>query len=253
MAINFKDDAFVEHIELQGGELTKLKGIPTSKNVTGIEVRLSKAFIKDNKTIKFGPFPGFAQLYLIAIVVNDKGEVLQNLDIKGFPKVGDHEDLPVDKTIYYWKQNFPQEQSPSQIHVLTSIIKSKQKLRDTGKVMSDVKNDAEFSGMVSTLKQVIKNANAVAQVSDVLFSAAALIGKFLGKLDDKPLLTWVQSYTDINGDFDNLGKITTGKSNKNATLDLAIIIRDTSREVEMANMQNMVIEELEIDRNGEIN
>jgi hypothetical protein len=252
MALNLKEDAFVEQFALQGDEKTKPQGITTSKNITGIEVRLSRAFIINNKTPKIGPFPGFSKMYLMVVVVSDTGDVLQNLDLKSFAKVGDDEDLPVDKTIYFWKQQGIKAKSPSQIHVLASIIKSKQSLREAAKVMADVKNDEEFSGVVSSIKEVVRNANAVAQVSDLLFSVAAVIGKFLGRVDDKPLLTWVQSFTDINGDFDKLGKTTIGRKNDFAALDLSIIIRDTHREVELAALNGADIEELVIASRGEI-
>ncbi|RDC62464.1 hypothetical protein [Adhaeribacter pallidiroseus] len=252
MALNIKEDAFVEQFAFEGAENSKPAGIATSQNITGIEVRLSRAFIINNKTPKIGPFPGFSKMYLMLIVVSDTGDALQNLELKGFAKVGDNEDLPVDKTIYFWKQQQVTDKSPSQIHVLASILKSKQNLRDVAKVMSDVKNDPEFASVVSTLKEVVKNASAVTQISDLLFSVAGVFGKFLGKVDDKPILTWVQSFTDINGDFDKLGKTTIGRKNDFAALDLSIIIRDTHREIEFAALQNAVIEELEIAKNGEI-
>lgn len=252
MALNLKEEAFVEQFALQGAERNKPEGISTSQNVTGIEVRLSRAFIINNKTPKIGPFPGFSKMYLMVIVVSDTGDALQNLDLKSFAKVGDDEDLPVDKTIYFWKQQQPSDKSPSQIHILTSIIKSKQNLRDVARVMADVKNDAEFAGVVSSIKEIVKSAGAVTQISDLIFSVAGVVGKFLGKVDDKPILTWVQSFTDINGDFDKLGKTTIGRKNDFAALDLSIIIRDTHREVELAGLQNAVIEELEIARTGEI-
>ncbi|KAA5548594.1 hypothetical protein [Adhaeribacter rhizoryzae] len=252
MALNIKEDAFVEQFALQGDEKTKPQGISTSKNVTGIEVRLSRAFIINNKTPKIGPFPGFSKMYLMVVVVSDTGDVLQNLDLKSFAKVGDDEDLPVDKTIYFWKQQQKKDKSPSQIHVLASIVKSKQSLRDVAKILADVKNDSEYADVVSSIKEVVRNAAAVTQISDLLFSVAAVVGKFLGKVDDKPLLTWVQSFTDINGDFDKLGKTTIGRKNDFAALDLSIIIRDTHREIELASLQNAVIEELEIAKVGEI-
>jgi hypothetical protein len=250
MAINFIDNAFIEELALKGDEDSKPEGVSSSKNVTGIEVRLARAHILDNKTPKIGPFPGFSKLYLIVIVVSDKGEVLQTLDLKSFAKVDDNEDLPVDKTIYYWKQNGNKEKSPSQIHVLVSIVKSKQQLRDVSKIMTDVKNDDDFSDFVSSLKSIVKNTSAVSQIADLLFSTVGIVGKFLGKVDDKPLLTWVQSFTDINGDFDKLGKVAVRRGNKNADLELSVIIRDTTREVEIAKLENLIIEELAIDKNG---
>ena len=252
MALNLKDEAFIEQFALQGDEKNKPEGISTSKNITGIEVRLSRALIINNKTPKIGPIPGFAKMYLMVIVVSDTGDAIQNLDLKSFAKVGDDEDLPVDKTIYFWKQQQETDKSPSQIHILASVIKSKKGLREAAKVLADVKNDAEFAGVVSSIKEVVKNANAVTQISDLLFSVAGVVGKFLGKVDDKPLLTWVQSFTDINGDFDKLGKTTIGRKNDFAALDLSIIIRDVHREVELTNLQNTVGEELELTKTNEL-
>jgi hypothetical protein len=252
MAVAFKNDAFIEQFTFESTEKNKPSGISNSKNITGIEVRLSKAYIINNKTPKIGPFPGFARMYMVVIVVSDLGNSLQTLDLKGFAKVGDDEDLPIDKTIYYWKQHNKKDKSPSQIHIFTSIIKSKQSLRDVGRILADVKNDEEFEKVVTELKEVVKDASKVNAVSDLVFSVAGVVGKFLGKVDDKPLLTWMQSFTDINGDFDKLGKTTTGRKNDFAALDLSIIIRDTSREEELAKLHNIIIEELEIAKNGEI-
>jgi hypothetical protein len=79
---------------------------------------------------------------------------------------------------------------------------------------------------------------------------ASVFGKFLGEVDDKPLMTWVQSFTDINGDFDKLGKTTIGRKNNFAALDLSIIIRDTTREEAIAAAHSLTIEELEMARSG---
>lgn len=252
MAISFKEDAFIEQLTLGAGiTREKPQGIPDSSEITGIEIRLSRAFVLENKTPKVLFFPGYSKIYLLITVVSDQGDIVQNLYIKSFAKVGDNEDLPVDKTIFFFKKN-PDNQSPSQIHVLISIVKSKQPLRDVANVLADVKNDPEFAGIVTTLKNIIKNANAVTQISGLLFSVAHVFGKFLGEVDDKPLMTWIQSFTDINGDFDKLGKTTVSRKNNFAALDLSIIIRDTHREEAIAASNNQVIEELQIARNGSV-
>jgi hypothetical protein len=250
MAIQFQEDAFVGQFTL-GADNNRQKpaGIPESADITGIEIRLSRAFIIENKTPKVLFFPGFSKIYLIVTVVSDQGDVVQTLDLKSFAKVGDDEDLPVDKTIFFFKKT-ADNQSPSQIHVLVSLVKSKQPLREVGRVLADVKNDPEFAGAVTSLKDMIKNASAVGQVSGLLFSVASVFGKFLGEVDDKPLMTWVQSFTDINGDFDKLGKTTIGRKNNFAALDLSIIIRDTTREEAIAAAHSLTIEELEMARSG---
>ena len=59
---------------------------------------------------------------------------------------------------------------------------------------------------------------------------ASIVGKYLGNVKDKPLLTWVQSFTDINGDLDVLGKIVKQKENKNVALTMTLVVRDKARE-----------------------
>jgi hypothetical protein len=48
-------------------------------------------------------------------------------------------------------------------------------------------------------------------------------------VEDKPLLTWVQSFTDLNGDFDVLGKTAKSAENKFASMKLSITIRDKGK------------------------
>jgi len=253
MAINFSKESFIDFSKLESKNIPILDGILDSKNITGIEVRLSKARILNNKTPVIPPFfPGFAQLYVIELVISDVGNLVQTFDIKPFARVGNNEDLPIDKTLYYWKQNNMNESNPSQIHILTSIIKSKQKLRDTGKIMSDIKNDKDYSDLVSSLSSVISSVSNMNAISSILFSMVGIAGKFLGKVDDKPLITWVQSFTDINGDFDTLGVTTKSRKNIYAELDLSIIIRDITRETHLASVNKMLIEEIEIATKGEL-
>jgi len=134
--IQFNENLYSESYSLGLLEQEKIiaeeKGIPTSDSITGIEVRLSNVYIIDNHTGKFVMFPGNADLYLINIVISDRQEkpIMQN--INGFEKVNDNESLNVDKTVYYWKQYDESETPPSQIHLMTSVIKSKKGLRNIG-------------------------------------------------------------------------------------------------------------------------
>jgi len=59
---------------------------------------------------------------------------------------------------------------------------------------------------------------------------ASIVGRFLGKVEDRPLISVLQSYTDINGDFDSLGKVRKEFPNRYATIGLSITIRDKVRE-----------------------
>src|SRR5688572_15601 len=78
--------------------LKKLKIIPVSK-LTGIEVRMLPPLIKDNRTPKIWPFPGYARLYCITIVVSDvQNQLAGVIDLKGFQRIDDNENLPINKT-----------------------------------------------------------------------------------------------------------------------------------------------------------
>src|SRR5690606_16584206 len=107
MAIQFENDAFVESYSFDSKtkKTEEGVGIPGSANITGIEIRLARAHVINNRVASVKPFfKGFAQLYVIEFVVSDVGNMLHNIDVKAFHKVGDGEDLPIEKTLYYWKQ-----------------------------------------------------------------------------------------------------------------------------------------------------
>jgi hypothetical protein len=203
--------------------------IPTSKDICGIEIRLSNVIIRYNKTPKVFPFPGFAKVYFLNLVLSDVNTDSISIDLKGFEKVDDGDALNIDRTLFIWKKKEDLSVPPSQIQVFTSLIKSKQPLRDVARVMTDVKNDSNFKDAVSSLNTLLKTTSGVSNISGLVFQVAGIIGSFLGKVDDKPLLTWIQSFTDIHGDFDPLGETKKNASNKFASMELSITIRDNAR------------------------
>lgn len=204
--------------------------IPTSGEISGIELRLSRVHIIDNRTPNIGPFPGYAKVYFITIVASDVNGQGVSVDVKAFPKVDDKEDLPIDNTLYYWKKGNSAKEPPSQIHVFTSVIKSKQSLRETGKIIQEVTNDSNYKSAVKTVVSAVSSASPVGIILDVITNVANIVGGFLGKVEDKPLLSVLQSYTDINGDFDVLGKVFREYKNRNAILGLSLTVRDKERE-----------------------
>lgn len=206
--------------------------IPTTGEISGIELRLSRAHILNNKTPKIGPFPGYAKIYFLTLVVSDIQNQAVFVDIKGFPKVDSKEDLPIDNTLYYWKKSTGNSTAPSQLHVFTSIIKSKQSLRDAGKILQELKEDEGYKSAIKTVVSVVTSATPAAPVLDQITNLANIIGKFLGKVEDKPLISVLQSYTDINGDFDVLGKIPKEYRSRYAILGLSLTVRDKERERE---------------------
>lgn len=229
--------SFVDDLSLNLKSSKRTGDIPKSDELSGIELRLSRVLIKNNGVIKIRPFPGLAQMYLLVIVISDLENPIQNLDLKGFHKVDDFEELPVDRTIFYWKKNDASAKNPGQIHAFVSVVKSNEKLREVGQVLAKVKGDKDYSDLVTGLKGLLAATNPVGQVADSLFNLASIVGKYLGNVKDKPLLTWVQSFTDINGDLDFLGKVVKEKENDDAALAMTLIVRDKARETKALETQ----------------
>lgn len=206
--------------------------IQTSSEISGMEVRLSNVFIKDNKTPRLGPFPGLAKVYLLNIAVSDIQNSTIELALEGFEKVDDKQNLGIDRTLFYWKKEHAKSKSPSQIHLMTSLIKSKKALREVGSVLTSVKDDADFKSIASTVGTIVKSATPVSVISEVVFKAASIVGKFLGNVDDKPLLTRFQIFTDIAGSFNQIGKTVFPFGNMYADVDYSVYIRDRERQDE---------------------
>jgi hypothetical protein len=205
-------------------------GIPTSKELTGIDIHVKNITILDNKTPKIFPFPGFAKIYLIALAASDVNIQPITVDLKSFEKVDDGSALHVDESIFFWQQKDANSNPPSQIHCFVSLVKSKQPLRNVSKILADAQNDNGFKDAASTLSTLLKTSANISTISTLVFQLAGILGKFLGQVDDKPLLTWVQSFTNLHGDFDILGEITKNAKNKFATVDLSVTVRDKERQ-----------------------
>ena len=251
MSIKFNlEDTQVDVFSLKSDTLTRAGGdIKSSDELSGIEIRLSKVLIVNNGTPKIFPFPGLAQFYLMIIVMSDMDEGHQSIDLKGFAKVDDGEELPVDRTIFYFKKTKKTQKTPGQIHVWVSVIKSKENLRDVGNILSQIKKDQEYNTLLSTVKDALSLANPAVQAIDILHGIANVAGKYMGKVQDKPMLTWQQSFTDINGDLDSLGKNSRNKENDKVALGLTLIVRDKAREEKvLKSLQNPeMIQNLNLD------
>ncbi|MBO0357634.1 hypothetical protein J0X19_06730 [Hymenobacter sp. BT186] len=231
MALDLTTDALIDTVSLPGARVAPLvrePGIPSSQTVTGLEVRLSRVFIENNRTPKVFPFPGFANVYLLLVVFDNLNPEPQTLTLSGFARIDDEEDLPVDKTAYYWKQSEPAGPVPSQVHVLLSVLKSKKGLRDTGAVMAQARDSDDYRSLVSEVVGAITSAPA--RAAEVLLQLGAVVGNLLKDVEDKPLFTQVISFTDINGDFDTLGKTQVTKQNNYVQTTLTLIVRDPARE-----------------------
>jgi hypothetical protein len=118
---------------------------------------------------------------------------------------------------------------------MSSLIKSKQALRNTADILTKAKDNSDFKDLNGKLGTLLKNAGAVTNVSNVVFEVAGIVGKLLGKVDDKPLLTRFQSFTDVAGNFNQLGKTDHPFKNRYAEVDFSIYIRDKDRQEEIDN------------------
>ena len=233
--IDFSQNLYVENYNFQDTLDIRpaTRGvIPTSEEISGIEVRLSKVFIIDNKTRRFGPFPGLATVYFMNIVLSDLSTSEIDLNLNGFEKVDDRQTLAVDRTLFFWKKTDETLKPPSQIHIMSSLLKSKKGLRDTAGVIAKAKDDSNFKTLASSLTTVLKTASNFSSISNIVFQVAGIVGGLLENVEDKPLLTRFQSFTDIAGDFNQLGKTDNPFSNRYAELDYSIFIRDNERQKE---------------------
>lgn len=239
---NIPDYAFGDYYEPPHGRVGELYSIPSSGDVAGIELRMLPPFIRDNHTIAFWPFPGRARLYCLTMVVSDAANQLTGLmDLNGFPRVGDREFLPINKTIYYWQQDeLKQVKPPGQIHVMTSIIKSKEALRETGDILNKVKNDNDYKELIDRLGAIITETASFSAVTNLTMQAAHIVGQYLGKVDDQPIGTVINSFTRLHGDWDRLGITPVSVPTRDVDFQYELIIRDHQR-VEMAKSGTLVL------------
>ena len=202
-------------------------GIPTSKKLTGLEVRLSQVLIIDNKTPHVWPFIRYSDLYVVTSSVDNLGTEPYSLNLKGFADVDDGEQLPVDRTLYYWKGD-ETKRPPGAIHVLASILKSNEGIRDVGAALASLRKSDDFK---TVIKAVITAATGGgAAIYEAFLPLIGVIGEVLGKIDDTPLFTTVLSYTDINGDFDQLGRHPYPQRNRYVDMVTTLIVRDATRD-----------------------
>jgi len=203
-------------------------GIPTSKKLTGLEVRLSQVLIRDNKTPHVWPFIRYSDLYIITSSVDNFGTEPYSLNLKGFADVDDGEQLPVDRTVYYWKEDETRSKPPGAIHILASIIKSNEGIRDVGAALASLRKTDDFKAVIKAIIAAATGGGGT--IYEAFLPLVGVIGEVLGKIDDTPLFTTVLSYTDINGDFDQLGRHPYPQRNRYVDMVTTLIVRDATRD-----------------------
>ncbi len=237
MAIDFKRNAFIDAMRIspraragKGAKASRARaGIPTTDSLTGIELRLQKVLIKDNKSKAFWPFsPGYSDLYVIITTIDDLASDPFKLTLEGFADVDDGEALPLERTAYLWKEGPKSPAPPSQIHLVVSIIKSNKGVRNLGKAMTALRGSEDYKTIMTTVVGAIASGGATA-ITGGLLALTGVVGSLLGDVDDNPLITQVLSFTDINGDFEALGKHVSTRGNRYVDLDVALVVRDAKR------------------------
>lgn len=226
----FLSPAGVGKLMLPESAVHPSSAVPVSGHATGIELRMRPPFIRDNHTLRFWPFPGRARLYCLTMVVSDtENQLTGAIDLSGFPGVGDKEYLPINKTIYYWQSDDKSPKAPNQVHVMCAIIKSKEALRDTGDILSQAKYDQEYRDVIGQLSDVVADAASFNLVAQLSLQVAGIVGRYLGRVRDRPIGTVISSFTRLHGDWDRMGVNALSIPTRDVDFNLELIIRDASR------------------------
>ncbi len=204
--------------------------IPDSGDVAGIELRLLPPFIRDNHTLRFWPFPARAHLYCLTVVVSDAANQLSGgIDLSGFPRIGRGEHLPLHKTIYYWEAGSTTGRPPNQLHAMCSVIKSKESLRETGEVLQTVRDDGEYQDLIGRLGSLVSDAGSFNAVAGLTLQLSRIVGRYLGRVDNRPIGTVVRSFTRLRGDWDGLGVTPVPAPTPCVDFEFELIVRDRQR------------------------
>ena len=204
--------------------------VPGSSQVSGIEIRMLPPLIKNNTTPKFWPFPGRAKLYVITIVISDvANQLLGQLDLNTFAKIGDGEKLPITKTIFYWEKPGKDTPAPNQVHIMSSVIKSKGALREVGRIMGSIRTDSQYQQLINQLSTLSTDLSSYNLVTEIAQQVTTLIGSYLGRIDDRPIGAAVHSFTRLHGDWDELGIKPFQVITDNVDFNFELVVRDEER------------------------
>jgi hypothetical protein len=235
MAVDFKEAFINRQLEPMAGQSVGsgfMGNISSSADVDGIEIRMLQPLIRNNNTLKVWPFPGNARLYCLTMVISDiANQLVGMMDLNNFAGIGDNEYLPINKTIYYWQGSDSDQKSPNQVHVISSIIKSKERLREVGAILSNVKADTGYKSLMGDLSSIAADAASFTAVTDIAMQLASIVGQYLGKVEDNPLGTIVNSFTRLHGDWDKIGVTPVRMQTRNVDFDFELIVRDNKRTV----------------------
>lgn len=197
----------------------------SSKQLSGIELRIRSVFVKNNRTLKLWPFPGLANLYLLLFVVSDApNQSLWPVKVITFPGVDDNDSLPTNETVFYYAQQEGIEM-PGQLHIAATVVKSKKGMRNAGAILEQLQKDEHYDNILQRVTAMTRNATTTGAIIESIKDLSHLVGQYLGKVEDRPLATVMKSFTALAGDWDEEGTHTVSMQTRNVDFDFDLIIR----------------------------
>jgi hypothetical protein len=113
---------------------------------------------------------------------------------------------------------------------MSSIIKSKEPLRNAADILECAKSDQAYKSIFGQLLSAIIPGDSFSALTDISMQVAGIIGRHLGKVHDVPLGTVVHSFTRLHGDLDTLGITPIEISTRNVDFNFELVVRDSNRQ-----------------------
>lgn len=199
--------------------------LTNNKQLSGIELRIRSVFVKNNRTMKFWPFPGLANLYLVCFIVSDTpNQSLWPVRVITFPGVDDHDSLPTNETIFYYADENGINM-PGQLHLVATVVKSKKGMRNAGAILEQLQQDVHYDNLLQKFTAMTRNATTTGAIIESIKDLSHLVGQYLGKVEDRPLATIMKSFTALAGDWDDAGTRTISISTANVDFAFDLIVK----------------------------
>lgn len=200
--------------------------VPTSTELTGLEYRITGVFVKDNGTEWFPPFIRYSDLYVLTWAQSDLDEKPDMLELQGFDNVDDDETISLNVTPYT-RVIEGGGRFPLALASYIAIVKSNRGIRDLGAGLRKVLASSEYKAAAAALKTALSGAASPAAgiAYNVVEGLAGILGGVLEEVSDRTLDVNYQTFTALNGDFDNIGKIDTKWKGKCTTIYGRLTVR----------------------------
>lgn len=167
--------------------------------ITDVLVRLKKVQILNIHE----PFYDKAgEIYLVTSVIDGLAEKPIVLDVKTFPGIKENDFLDIGDPGVAIYHN-PPRKLPRFLDIRIQIIESDRKLRDAGKVLTEISNDQKFKDIQKVLSTLATTTTPLlTTVVDLTDKVANIIGGILKMNKDDQICYYAATFTDK---FDNLG------------------------------------------------